>query len=90
MKGDLRKDYDASIGHVRVGFGGDELNMGYSSWNDPFRPQSLFVDEKGCIGSAEESVHNASKTFVMEETIGCARVKVQFGDDDTSIEVSKV
>ncbi|KAF5763882.1 putative DnaJ domain, Chaperone J-domain superfamily [Helianthus annuus] len=87
MKDDLRKDYDASIGHVRVGFGGDELNMGYSSWNGPFRPQALFVDEKACIG-CRECVHNASKTFVMEETTGCARVKVQFGDDDTSIEVA--
>ena len=50
MKDDLRKDYDASIGYIRVGFGGDALNMGYSSWNGPFRPQALFVDEKACIG----------------------------------------
>ncbi|KAK9064757.1 hypothetical protein SSX86_016139 [Deinandra increscens subsp. villosa] len=84
---DLRKDYDASIGHVRVAFKGDELNMGYSSWNGPFRPQALFVDEKACIG-CRECVHNASKTFVMDETIGCARVGVQFGDDDNSIEVA--
>ncbi|MFS7924496.1 hypothetical protein Hanom_Chr03g00273221 [Helianthus anomalus] len=39
---------------------------------------------------AAESVHNANKTFVMEETTGCARVKVQFGDDDTSIEIGKL
>ncbi|KAI7741135.1 hypothetical protein M8C21_021150 [Ambrosia artemisiifolia] len=87
MKDDLRKDYDASIGHVRVRLGGDELNMGYSSWNGPFRPQALFVDEKACIG-CRECVHNASKTFVMDETTGCARVQVQFGDDDASIEVA--
>ncbi|XP_024975672.1 chaperone protein dnaJ C76, chloroplastic-like [Cynara cardunculus var. scolymus] len=87
MKDELRKNYDASIGHVRVGFGGDALNMGYSSWNGPLRPQALFVDEKACIG-CRECVHNASNTFVMDETIGCARVNVQFGDDDTSIEIA--
>ncbi|XP_023765879.1 chaperone protein dnaJ C76, chloroplastic [Lactuca sativa] len=87
MKDDLRKDYDASIGHVRVGFVGDSLDMGYSSWNGPFRPQALFVDEKACIG-CRECVHNAHNTFIMDEIIGCARVNVQFGDDDTSIEVA--
>ncbi|KAL8248689.1 hypothetical protein R6Q59_005557 [Mikania micrantha] len=87
IKDDLRKDYDASIGHVRVGFGADELNMGYSSWNGPFRPQALFVDEKACIG-CRECVHSASKTFVMDETTGSARVSVQFGDDEASIEVA--
>ncbi|KAK1423267.1 hypothetical protein QVD17_18564 [Tagetes erecta] len=87
MKDDLRKDYDASIGHVRVRLGADELNMGYSTWNGPFRPQALFVDENACIG-CRECVHNARKTFVMDETTGCARVGVQFGDDDTSIEVA--
>lgn len=87
MKDDLRKDYDASIGHVRVGFVGDTLDMGYSSWNGPFRPHALFVDEKACIG-CRECVHNARNTFIMDETIGCARVNVQFGDDDTSIEVA--
>ncbi|GKA46335.1 chaperone protein DnaJ C76, chloroplastic-like protein [Tanacetum coccineum] len=87
MKDDLRKDYDASIGHVRVGLKGDKLDMGYSSWNGPFRPQALFVDEKACIG-CRECVHNARNTFVMDETVGCARVNVQFGDDDTSIEVA--
>lgn len=87
MKDDLRKDYDASIGHVRVRFGEDALSMGYSSWNGPFRPQALFVDEKACIG-CRECVHNARNTFVMDETIGCARVNVQFGDDDTNIAVA--
>ncbi|XP_071692466.1 chaperone protein dnaJ C76, chloroplastic-like [Rutidosis leptorrhynchoides] len=87
MKDDLRKDYDASIGHVRVQFGEDALSMGYSSWNGPFRPQALFVDEKACIG-CRECVHNARNTFVMDETIGCARVSVQFGDDDTNIAVA--
>ncbi|PWA85520.1 dnaJ domain-containing protein [Artemisia annua] len=98
MKDDLRKDYDASIGHVRVGFKEDKLNMGYSSWNGPFRPQALFVDEKACIvidnwgfgnvTGCRECVHNARNTFIMDETVGCARVNVQFGDDDTSIEVA--
>lgn len=87
MKDDMRKDYDASIGHVRVGFKGDNLNMGYSSWNGPFRPQALFVDEKACIG-CRECVHNARNTFIMDEIVGCARVNVQFGDDDSSIEVA--
>lgn len=32
-------------------------------------------------------MHNASKTFVMDEAIGCARVKVQFGDSDQNIQV---
>ncbi|KAL4568350.1 hypothetical protein LXL04_023960 [Taraxacum kok-saghyz] len=87
MKDNLRKDYDASIGHVRVGFGGDALDMGHSSWNGPFRPHALFVDEKACIG-CRECVHNARNTFIMDEIVGCARVNVQFGDDDTSIEVA--
>lgn len=34
-------------------------------------------------------MHNAHNTFIMDEIIGCARVNVQFGDDDTSIEVTK-
>lgn len=32
-------------------------------------------------------MHHASKTFMMDETLGCARVKVQFGDDEKRIEV---
>ncbi|KAF5818130.1 hypothetical protein HanXRQr2_Chr02g0061261 [Helianthus annuus] len=50
--------------------------------DDPLRCMQLL--------QAAESVHNASKTFVMEETTGCARVKVQFEDDDTSIEIGKL
>lgn len=42
----------------------------------------------GNVTGCRECVHNARNTFVMDETVGCARVNVQFGDDDTSIEVS--
>ncbi|RVW40313.1 Chaperone protein dnaJ C76, chloroplastic [Vitis vinifera] len=51
---DLRREYDASIGQIRVG----------------------------------ECVHHAGNTFVMDDALGCARVKVQYGDDDKKIEVS--
>lgn len=32
-------------------------------------------------------MHHASKTFMMDENLGCARVRVQFGDDVKQIEV---
>lgn len=32
-------------------------------------------------------MHQASNTFEMDEALGCARVKVQYGDDDQKIEV---
>ncbi|XP_059641504.1 chaperone protein dnaJ C76, chloroplastic-like [Cornus florida] len=88
MSDDLRKEYDASI-HVilRVGFGTHLSGAGYSSWNGPLRPQALFVDENACIG-CRQCVHQASNTFTMDEAHGCARVKVQYGDDDRKIEVS--
>ncbi|XP_039124432.1 chaperone protein dnaJ C76, chloroplastic-like isoform X1 [Dioscorea cayenensis subsp. rotundata] len=71
----------------RGGFASDFSGSGYSSWNGPLRSQALFVDENKCIG-CRECVHCANKTFVMDETGGSARVKVQFGDDDKNIKVS--
>ncbi|KAM0944186.1 putative DnaJ domain, 4Fe-4S ferredoxin-type, iron-sulfur binding domain-containing protein [Dioscorea sansibarensis] len=71
----------------RGGFASDFSGLGYSLWNGPLRSQALFVDESKCIG-CQECVHCASKTFVMDETGGSARVKVQFGDDDQNIKVS--
>eukprot|EP00262_Sarcandra_glabra_P005701 TRINITY_DN17475_c3_g1_i1.p1 TRINITY_DN17475_c3_g1~~TRINITY_DN17475_c3_g1_i1.p1 ORF type:complete len:312 (+),score=47.50 TRINITY_DN17475_c3_g1_i1:53-937(+) len=82
MREDLRRKYDK-----KEGFGSNFSGLGYSTWNGPLRPQALFVDEGACIG-CRECVHHASKTFVMDEALGCARVKVQFGDDEEKIEVS--
>ncbi|KAK9271565.1 hypothetical protein L1049_001926 [Liquidambar formosana] len=88
MKQDLRREYDASIGHLRVGFGENTTSLvGYSTWNGPLRPQALFVDENACIG-CRECVHHSSNTFTMDDALGCARVKVQYGDDDQKIQVS--
>lgn len=87
MKEELRKEYDASIGKTRLGFGRNTSRLGYSSWKGPLRPQALFVDENACIG-CRECVHHASSTFTMDESLGSARVKVQYGDDDGKIEVS--
>ena len=51
MREDLRRDYDASIGHIRMNYGGNFSNIkGYSSWEGPLRPQALFVDESSCVG----------------------------------------
>ncbi|OVA19872.1 DnaJ domain [Macleaya cordata] len=84
MRKDMRREYDASIGSKsRNGFSG----LGHSAWKGPLRPQALFVDENLCIG-CRECVHNASNTFMMDEALGSARVKVQFGDDDEKIQVS--
>ncbi|KAJ4961546.1 hypothetical protein NE237_021456 [Protea cynaroides] len=85
MAEDLRRNYDASIG--RAGLGKDFSGLGYSSWKGPLRSQALFVDENSCIG-CKECVHHAGNTFMMDDTLGCARVKVQFGDEDKQIEVS--
>lgn len=88
MRGDLRKDYDASIGQMRFHFGTNaSAGFSRSSWKGPPRPEALFVDENVCIG-CRECVHHASNTFVMDEATGCARVKVQYGDSDQNIEVS--
>ncbi|KAL2552489.1 DNAJ heat shock N-terminal domain-containing protein [Forsythia ovata] len=79
MKEDLRREYDASIGQMRLGAS--------SSWKGPLRPKAIFVDENACIG-CRECVHHAGNTFIMDEAVGTARVKVQYGDDDTKIEIS--
>lgn len=47
---DLRREYDASIGQLRFSFGRNIPDLGFSTWNGPFRPQALFVDENACIG----------------------------------------
>ncbi|KAJ4789469.1 Chaperone DnaJ [Rhynchospora pubera] len=76
-------------GKKQAGFGGNYNynGEGYSRWNGPIRSQALFVDENKCIG-CRECVHYASNTFTMDEALGCARVKVQFGDYDKNIEVA--
>ncbi|KAJ0113732.1 hypothetical protein Patl1_02802 [Pistacia atlantica] len=109
VKEDLRKDYDASIGQMRLHVGINGLDSArYSSWNGPLRPQALFVDENACIAQSRfrfdyqsseawylqllagcrECVHHASNTFVMDEAMGCARVRVQYADNDEKLEVS--
>lgn len=32
-------------------------------------------------------MHHASNTFMMDEALGCARVKMQFGDDEQKLVV---
>ncbi|XVF60247.1 hypothetical protein PTKIN_Ptkin08bG0029400 [Pterospermum kingtungense] len=85
IKDDLRREYNASIGPMKAQFGSKV--SGYSCWKGPLRPQALFVDANACIG-CRECVHHASNTFVMDEALGCARVRVQYGDDDHKIDVS--
>ncbi|KAL8138097.1 hypothetical protein V2J09_004098 [Rumex salicifolius] len=88
MSENSRKKYDASIGQVSVGFGRSNSGMmTYSVWNGPLRPEALFVDENACIG-CRECVHHACGTFIMDEAVGSARVKVQYGDDLQNIEVA--
>ncbi|KAL7232602.1 hypothetical protein ACSBR2_010588 [Camellia fascicularis] len=87
IKEGLRREYDACIGQLRVSFGRNVTDLGYSSWNGPLRPHALFVDENACIGCTE-CVHHASNTFMMDEALGCARVKVQYGDDERNIQLS--
>ncbi|KAJ4841173.1 hypothetical protein Tsubulata_051120 [Turnera subulata] len=87
VRDDLRRGYGASIGNTRVRLGRNNGVAGYSSWNGALRPHALFVDENACIG-CRECVHYASNTFLFDEAVGCARVKVQYGDDDRKIEVS--
>ncbi|KAL3526400.1 hypothetical protein ACH5RR_011056 [Cinchona calisaya] len=87
MSRDTRRQYDASIGRFQNWFGKNTSSFGYSMWNGPLRPQALFVDQNACVG-CRECVHHASSTFVMDETVGCARVKVQYGDAEAEIQVS--
>lgn len=42
-KEDLRREYDSSIGLMRLG--------ATSSWKGPLRPEAIFVDENACIGN---------------------------------------
>lgn len=39
------------------------------------------------IAGCRECAHNTSETFMMDEALGCARVRVQFGDSEKKIEV---
>ncbi|XP_028786307.1 chaperone protein dnaJ C76, chloroplastic [Neltuma alba] len=87
MSEDQRRKYDESIGQMRLRFAENNSPLGYSTWKGPLRPHALFVDENACIGCGE-CAHFASNTFIMDEALGSARVKVQYGDDDQSIEVS--
>ncbi|CAI9111491.1 OLC1v1011719C1 [Oldenlandia corymbosa var. corymbosa] len=85
MSQELRKEYDVSIFRHGKWYGRDSSS--FSSWNGPLRPEALFVDQNHCIG-CRECVHYANNTFTMDETKGCARVKVQYGDDLMDIQVS--
>ncbi|XP_024182123.1 chaperone protein dnaJ C76, chloroplastic isoform X2 [Rosa chinensis] len=88
IRENLRKEYDASIGQRRVStVRGNSSTFDGSSWNGVLRPQALFVDENACIG-CRQCVHQASATYMFDESLGCARVKLQYGDDDLKIEVS--
>lgn len=84
VRDDLRREYDKSIGQIRVGI---DRSMFGSVWKEPLRPQALFVDENACVG-CWQCVHHAGNTFTMDEACGTARVKTQYGDDDTKIEMS--
>ncbi|KAM7256721.1 hypothetical protein ACFE04_012462 [Oxalis oulophora] len=84
MRDDLRRKYDVSIGETRTTL---SPTSGCSSWKGPLRQHALFVDESACIG-CRECVHHAGNTFVIDEAVGAARVKLQYGDDDQNIEVS--
>ena len=50
IKEDLRRQYDASIGQMRVRNATTYSGLAYSTWKGPLRPQALFVDENACIG----------------------------------------
>lgn len=78
---------DISSGKKRAGFESKFSGLSHSSWNGPVRPQALFIDENRCIG-CRECVHHARRTFAMDEVTGCARVRVQYGDNEEEIEVS--
>ncbi|XP_057769293.1 chaperone protein dnaJ C76, chloroplastic-like [Salvia miltiorrhiza] len=86
VRDELKKEYDRSIGIVRFGFEIEGSTPG-SVWKEPLRPQALFVDENACVG-CWKCVHQAGDTFTMDEASGTARVKVQYGDHYTKIEMS--
>lgn len=50
VRDELRKEYDKTIGQIRVGI---ETNTLGSVWKEPLRPQALFVDEHACVGMWE-------------------------------------
>lgn len=85
MSQDSRNHYDVHIFQHRNGYGKD--SSVHSLWNGPERPEALFVDMNHCVG-CRECTHYAGNTFTMDETTGCARVKVQFGDALPDIQVS--
>ncbi|KAF9589471.1 hypothetical protein IFM89_024233 [Coptis chinensis] len=39
------------------------------------------------LQDSRECMHHATNAFMMDEALGCARVKVQFGENDKQIEV---
>lgn len=64
MKEDLRRQYDASIGHMRVRNGTTTYSgLAYSAWKGPLRPQALFVDENACIGHFP--IQNSASSFFL-------------------------
>lgn len=65
MREDLRRDYDVSIGQLRMRHGRNNNKnvMGFSSWKGPFRPQALFVDENACIGCTPQTSYSVSFSF---------------------------
>ena len=40
------------------------------------------------LAGCRQCVHQASATYMFDEALGCARVKLQYGDDDQRIEVN--
>ncbi|XP_056176373.1 chaperone protein dnaJ C76, chloroplastic-like isoform X3 [Syzygium oleosum] len=63
----------------------DDLRRDYDAITGQARTR--FRRDCSDIG-CRECVHHASKTFVMDEELGCARVRVQYGDDEQKLEVS--
>mmetsp|Transcript_7980 Transcript_7980/g.9331 ORF Transcript_7980/g.9331 Transcript_7980/m.9331 type:complete len:415 (+) Transcript_7980:537-1781(+) len=55
--------------------------------NQPFRLQSVYVDEVTCIGCTMCATA-AMSTFFMEDEHGRARVFQQWGDDDETIQIA--
>ncbi|KAJ7551091.1 hypothetical protein O6H91_07G133500 [Diphasiastrum complanatum] len=87
---DLRVKYNAIHSHrttmdkaKRASYNGTL----YSKWNGPDRPQGLFVDENTCIG-CRECAFVAKNTFIMDEAMGSARVKVQWGDSESILKTA--
>ncbi|KAL2634948.1 hypothetical protein R1flu_006427 [Riccia fluitans] len=60
----------------------------YSMWVGPDRPQGLFVDENACVG-CRECAFAAPNTFMVDESTGCARVRAQWADSESSIKMAR-